>query len=146
MIDIETTVTIKRPVHDVFEFVTTPENGPLYDSGVELAEQVTEGPVAVGTRWREVRSTLGRKIDATNEISEYVPDRKVGFKSIDGPIDVWGTWEFTPMDGGTKVTLKGHGDVGGFFKIAEPLVGRMVKRQLDATAENLKDYLESAKS
>jgi hypothetical protein len=50
---------------------------------------------------------------------------------------------FALVEGGTKVTFRGEGDSGGFFKLADPLVSRMAKRQLEADAANLKDLLES---
>jgi hypothetical protein len=36
-----------------------------------------------------------------------------------------------------------EGEPGGFFKLAEPLVERAVKRQIHADFEQLKDILEA---
>jgi hypothetical protein len=47
------------------------------------------------------------------------------------------------VEGGTRVTMTGEAEVGGFFKLAEPVVGRMAKRQTEANLANLKDILES---
>ncbi len=35
-----------------------------------------------------------------------------------------------------------QGEPGGFFKLAEPLLGRMNQRQWDTNLANLKDVLE----
>ena len=50
---------------------------------------------------------------------------------------------FESFNGGTRVTVRGQAEPGGFFKLAEPIVGRMVKRLFEADAENLKDLLEA---
>ena len=47
------------------------------------------------------------------------------------------------MEGGTRVTEAVEAEIGGFFKLAEPLVVRMAKRQVAADYGNLKDLLES---
>jgi hypothetical protein len=39
--------------------------------------------------------------------------------------------------------MTSEAEVGGFFKLAEPIVGRMAKRQTEANLANLKDILES---
>jgi hypothetical protein len=36
--------------------------------------------------------------------------------------------------------------VGGFFRLAEPLVGRALRRQMQADMETLKDMLESGET
>ena len=36
-----------------------------------------------------------------------------------------------------------EGEPGGFFKLAEPLVARAVKRQLDTDSATMKDILEA---
>jgi len=50
---------------------------------------------------------------------------------------------FERAEGGTRVTGTLVGEPGGFFKLAEPLLVSMVKRQFDADLANLKDLMES---
>lgn len=47
-----------------------------------------------------------------------------------------------PIEGGTKVTAIIEGDAGGFFKLAEPLLARMVQRSVDSDYQKLKGLLE----
>jgi hypothetical protein len=41
------------------------------------------------------------------------------------------------------VTLVAEYEVGGFFKLAEPIVARVAQRQADADNANLKDLMEA---
>ena len=50
---------------------------------------------------------------------------------------------FEPADGGTRFTQTFEAEIGGFFKLAEPLVGRAIRRQMDADMATLKDLLEA---
>jgi hypothetical protein len=50
---------------------------------------------------------------------------------------------FERVAGGTQVTGTLVGEPGGFFKLAEPLLVSMIKRQFEADLANLKDLLES---
>ena len=43
------TVTIERPVEEVFEFVSTSENGPTWVSASLRHQRASSGPMRVGT-------------------------------------------------------------------------------------------------
>ena len=56
---VDDSININRPRSEVFAFATDPENIPLYSSNLIEFEQVTEGPVAKGTRNRVRSKWLG---------------------------------------------------------------------------------------
>lgn len=143
MIEVEVSEVISRPVEEIFEYISKTENDSQWQSGVLETSQTSEGPVGVGTKSREVRKFLGREMVSTFEITEYEPNRLIKQNSTSGPMALDISIAFALVEGGTKVTFRGEGDSGGFFKLADPLVSRMAKRQLEADAANLKDLLES---
>jgi uncharacterized membrane protein len=143
MVKVETSVVINRPIGEVFEFVVNPESGPQWESWLLEARKTSRGPMGVGATWQEVRQFLGRRIESTNEVTEYEPNKRFWFKSASGPFPVEGGYTFEPIEGGTRVTVTGQGDTGGFFKLADPIVARMVKRQIEADSANLKEFLEA---
>jgi hypothetical protein len=53
------------------------------------------------------------------------------------------TLSFEGHEGGTKVTIAGDLEATGFFKLAEPILTRIVKRQLVNDVATLKDLLEA---
>lgn len=143
MLKAEQSVTIDRPVEEVWEYINDPRNDTEWQSMIVEAVQVSEGPVGAGTVKRVTAKVLGRRFDTTFEVTEYEPNRRSRIKSTSGPFAFTGTYEVERADGGTRFTWAMEGDPGGFFKLAEPLVVRVVGRQVQADMETLKDLLET---
>jgi hypothetical protein len=49
MVLIEGAIVINRPVEEVFDFVADERNEPRYDLRMRRAEQISDGPIGVGT-------------------------------------------------------------------------------------------------
>ena len=143
MIKVEYSVVINQPVEEVFSFMSNVENNPLWVSGVLETKLTSPGPMAVGSTGTDVRQFLGRRMESTWEVTEHEANKKSAFKVASGPMPFEGVWTFEPVEGGTKVTFVAQGEPGGFFKLAEPLVGRIAKRQIENDHDNLKDLLEA---
>jgi hypothetical protein len=47
------------------------------------------------------------------------------------------------VKGGTRIDSTFEVEPGGFFKLADPLVTRMAKRQFESDLANLKDLMEA---
>lgn len=143
MATLEISTVINRPVEEVFAFVSNPENSPKWSS---LSREVTitsAGPIGVGTTYRSVVAFLGRRIEGETEITEYEPNRRFAEQSKSGPFPIENRTTFERVDGGTRVNFTTVAEPGGFFKLAEPLLVSMIKRQFEADFANLKDLLES---
>jgi len=65
MIQIDQSIFIKRDPAEVFAFVTDVNNSPKYQSGMQSAEWITDGPVGVGSTMKVVSRFLGKDIGAT---------------------------------------------------------------------------------
>ncbi len=144
MIKIENSYVINRPIEEVFEFMANSENDPQWSSGAQEVMKTSEGPTGVGTTYTTVSRFLGRRLEATFEYTAYEPNKRLAGKATSGPILFQFENTFEPAaEGGTKVTISSEGDAGGLFKLAEPLVARMLQRQVDTDTANLKDLLEA---
>ena len=143
MINIEHEVVVDRPPSEVFAYVIDADKLPEWQEGVIEARKETEGPVGPGTRFIEVRKFLGRRMDSTVEVTEFQPDKTFTLKMTSGPVPFTVAQHFEPAGAGTRIRVTGEGEPGGFFKVAEPLVGRQVKRLLEHSYATLKDLLET---
>ncbi len=56
----EHTVVIERPIEEVFAFATDPDKASLWQSTSLGTKQTSEGPVGVGTTFRDTSKFLGR--------------------------------------------------------------------------------------
>ncbi|MDX1687260.1 MAG: SRPBCC family protein [Candidatus Promineifilaceae bacterium] len=142
MIDINSSITVGRPAGEVFDFVNNQKNAPLWLSGW-LETRPTSETEGVGYTWIDVVEVFGRRVETEFEVTEFEPARKIAFKSIRGSFPVRGIYSFTPDGDGTVVTFALQGEPAGFFKLAEPLLARMLQRQWDTNLANLKDILET---
>ena len=140
----EHTIVIERPIEEVFAFATDPENEPLWQSTSLETEQTSGGPVGVGTTFRNTSKFLGRRIESTYEVTENDPPHRQCMRITSGPIPGSGCYALEPTeDGSTRFTQTFEAEAGGFFRLAEPLVGRAIRRQIEADMATLKDLLEA---
>jgi uncharacterized membrane protein len=141
MIHVEHTIEIDRPPAEVFDYMMDMENLPEWQSSA--IEAHWEGERAAGSRIKEVRRFLGKRIESELAVTEYEPNRRFCLKALSGPIPFSVEHTFEPTDGGTRIIFAGEGDAGGFFKLAEPVVARTAERQFKSDFETLKDLLEA---
>ncbi len=99
--------------------------------------------MGVGTTQFQSAQFLGREVETTQEVTEYELNKKFSTKSTSGPLPLEIHYTFESLGEGTKIILEGKLDAGGFFKLAEPLVGRMLNRQTASDAQTLKELLEA---
>lgn len=143
MATFDVSTTIKRPVEDVFAVISNVENGPRWSSAALEAEQTSPGPIGVGTTARVVGKFLGKRIESESEITEFESNRKYTFQSKSGPFPIKGSVTLEQIEGGTRVSTTVEVEPGGFFKLAEPLVISMGKRQFQSDLDTLKDLMEA---
>ena len=79
--------------------------------------------------------------------SKNEPPHRQCVRVTSGPIPGAGCYLFEPADGGsTRFTQNFEAEPGGFFRLAEPLVARAIRRQMEADMATLKDLLESSET
>src|SRR5215467_13845212 len=143
MIHIEESITINRPIEEVFAYVSDFRTALQWQSGVVDVQLTPESPVGVGTRAAFVRVFLGRKVEMAVELVEYEPPTKQVFKTISGPMPGTVSRRFEATAEGTTVSQVIEGEAGGVFALAEPLVARSLSRGVKASFGDLKDLLDS---
>ena len=143
MIRAETSVVINRPVEDIEAFLNDLQNQSQWVSGHIEARSLTQGPMRPGYQYTDVRQMLGQRLEATVEVTEYVPNHGRSFKTTEGPISAQATFTFETVEGGTRVNYTFEGEARGVFKLADAILARMIQRQVETDFSNLKDLLEA---
>lgn len=139
----QVSTTIKRSPEDVFAVVSDPETAPKWSSGSLESTKTSAGPVGIGTTARSVSKLLGRRIESEMEMTEFEPNRRFVTRSTSGPFPIQATVTVEPANGGTRVDATIEAEPGGFFKLAEPLLVSVAKRQFQNDFDNLKDLMEA---
>ena len=143
MLRAETSVVINRPAEDIEAFLNDLDNQSQWISGYIEMRSLTEGPLRPGYKYLDVRQTLGRRLESTVEITEYVPNQSRSFKTTEGPTSWEATLTLESVEGGTRVNYTIEGETKGIFKLADAIVARIIQRQVETDFINLKDLLEA---
>ncbi len=142
MIKIELSIDINRPVEEVFAYVTDPANDAKWQDGVIESRLVSDGPMGVGSKIRDVRKLLGRQIESELEVTEYIPNKLFSLKVASGPLPFEMRQTFHPSGEGTRIDLVAEGEPAGVFKLASGAFKKQLESQLAADSKRLKKALE----
>jgi uncharacterized protein YndB with AHSA1/START domain len=140
---LEASIVINRPAEAVWPNLADFDKIPLWNSATLEMRLTSEPPLRTGSTYVWVGQWLGRHIESNCEVTEFEPGRKFGYRIVSGPFPGTALTTLTSANGGTQVIISEEGEIGGFFKLAEPVVARMSKRQLEGMLANLKDLLEA---
>ncbi len=141
---VEESIGIDRPVQEVFEYVSEPDNFPEWTGTAIEVHKRTPGPVREGDTFTAVIKFLGRRFETPYERTSYEPNRRFTERATGGPLpDQRWTYTFEEAPGGTRLARAVEGEPGGFFKLADPLIERALGRQIRGDLETLKDLLEA---
>lgn len=143
MIRFEVTEVVNRPAEEVFAYLTDSEKLPEWQSMVSESRQESPGPMGVGTRVSNVRNFLGRRMEFQAEVTVYEPPERFDLRVVSGPVPFQISHTLEPMETATTIKVEVQGEPGGFFKLAEPVVGRQAERQFKSDFATLKDLLEA---
>ena len=142
MAGFEMSAWISRPPKVVFDFITTPDNAPKVVQSVKSMVKLTEGPVRVGTRYRETRLMNGKEQQAELEVVEYEPQQKYAMKNVTEGIETVYRYMFHPEADGTRVDLACEVKAGGLKKLMLPMVVSILKKEDGDHLQKVKKALE----
>jgi carbon monoxide dehydrogenase subunit G len=146
MATIETSVNIKKPVEQVFEFLTNLDNQKKLSSYITDIE--ASGPVQLGTKYKIETTSMGHKNVTNNEIIAFEPNKKLGVKTFAAPpaSDVTNTYLLEKDGDGTKLTLQMDAVLTPAGMPNMPGMEDMMKKQmvagLEATLNTMKKLME----
>ncbi len=143
MISIKLNELILRPVWEVFDFITTPDNNPHWQYGSLISVQSSVGNMRVGTVFSSFGHFMGRRIQSDFEVTEFEANKCYSFETISGPVQLKTSYSFEPVTRGTNVVVSTQVDPGGFFKLIDPIVARAAKKQFIENLAKLRELLEA---
>lgn len=142
MIDRSDSVTIDRPVDEVFIYVIDTTNDPTWHTDVIEAQKTSEGPIGSGTKWHvHVKPSMGVS-EGDLEVVAFEPSRLEVVKGTFGPMQPTVTYSFEPANGGTRFTRHVQIRVTGGMRMMQPLMRLMFAKRNAGFVGNLKRALE----
>lgn len=140
-VNVEESVTINRPISELYRFWRNLENLPQFMSHLESVERVTD----TLSRWR-AKGPAGTQVEWNAEIINEVPDQVIGWKSIEGSDVVSaGSVNFDQLGRGTRVRVRlQYSPPGGKLGAAvAKLMGRDPAIEIRQDLQRFKQILET---
>ncbi len=139
-VQIHVSQEIDRPVAQVFQFMAVDHvrNHPRWDPDMEL-EQVSDGPMGVGTVIRRRNSHSGTPVEGIMEVVEFEPNQAMGTLIHDGPVETRARVTFAAVgDKRTIITFNVE-----FPGMDESVDKNMLTGAVERSARNIKHLIES---
>jgi|SRR5579859_2312425 len=131
----ENTVTIDRPIEDVFAYLADGTNNPRWRSGVVSIEPVP-GKQGAGAAYRQkLRGPGGRSIDGDYRITTYQPPTLIEFEVTAGPARPTGRFALTEAGPGrTTVTFSLDLRPTGLMRLMSGMVDKTMRSEVGQLA------------
>jgi hypothetical protein len=139
-VSVQVSEVIDRPAADVFRFyaIDHVSNHPRWDPNMQL-DQVTDGPIGVGTIIKRVNSRSGQPVEGTMEVVEFEMNRAMTMIIHDGSIEMRG-----------RASLEAEGDAQTklifdveFPSMDESMDTSLLASQMQQSLRNIKEFVES---
>lgn len=135
-----TSVTIDRPIADVFAYVSDPRNLPAWNSAVEDVRPRSLGGPEVGSVYSMQRQLPSGRTANQLEIVIRHPPSEFALRTTSGPTPFLYRYRFVADDTSTVIEFGGDVDLPSVGGIA----GQFVRRGIDRNLATLKRILEAA--
>jgi uncharacterized protein YndB with AHSA1/START domain len=141
--EFKNTVTIRRPVEDVFAFLVDFENVPRWNHAIESTTKTSSGPVRVGSTYRQMRSEPSRSEEGF-EVTVFEPARRLAIDGEIGPFHGRAQYLLEPIEGATRLTNAVELEPSSVAsKLLAPFAGSRIKTAVAENLDALKRILET---
>jgi carbon monoxide dehydrogenase subunit G len=133
---------IARSPREVFEVISNPTEATKFLDNIKESKKLTEGPIAVGTMFRETRVVSGKEASADLLVNTFEPNTHVGISTEAEGIKVDYHYRLSPEGDGTRLTWVCELEASGLRKMMLPMVAAIMKKEDGEHLQRLKTYLE----
>ncbi len=134
---------IAKSPQEVFEVISNPADATKFLDNIKESRKLTDGPVAVGTTFRETRVMNGKEASADLVVSVYEPHTRLEISTEAEGIKVSYRYELWSEATGTRLKWVCELQASGLRKMMLPMVAAMMKKEDGDHLQRLKTYLET---
>jgi uncharacterized membrane protein len=142
-IEVQTEILISAPKEKVAQYTADPDTATEWYENIKVVEWKSPKPLRVGSLVAFTARFLGKKLEYTYRINDYIPGQRLIMKTAEGPFEMQTTylWESVGSDR-TKMTLINKGNPSGFSALFSPLMKMAMRNANKKDLNNLKNILE----
>src|SRR5678815_1633109 len=123
----EGSITIDRPIHQVFDFIAEGLNNPKWRPSVMDIQPVPGKPA---TFKQGLKGPGGRRIDGDYKITESRQNELIRFQVIAGPARPTGTYRFESVGNSTHLTFILDFEPKGLAKLMDPMINSSMRSEI----------------
>jgi uncharacterized protein YndB with AHSA1/START domain len=137
-------IDIDADAESVIRFIADPANSRLWMVALEQSVQITPGPIAPGSRFREVQNAGGQRVETICEVVAFDPARQYAWKSVSqGDTQYGGSFTAEQDADGTRLRYEGWATATGRLARREAAWGRQAQRDAEAELARIKAAIEA---
>ena len=142
-VDVVTDILIERPCGVVSDFAANPDNVAHWYVNIKSVDWKTSRPAVVGSQIAFVAQFLGKRLEYTYEIIEFVPGQSLIMRTAEGPLPMETSYRWDAVsENSTRMVLRNRGRPSGFSAVFSPLMAFMMRRANLKDLVRLKEILE----
>jgi Polyketide cyclase / dehydrase and lipid transport len=103
-VEVRAAAVINCPSEIVFSFACDPFNDIRWLTNVGRTEQLTAGPIGLGSRFRQAPVFLGVPVEVEWEVVDFVANRRIRSRSVAGPLAFVRQYDCEPAGPGAQIT------------------------------------------
>ncbi|SEP53939.1 SRPBCC family protein [Amycolatopsis saalfeldensis] len=134
MVQVQRTISVQRPVPAVVHYLRDFAQTEHWDPGTLSCVRLDEGPVQVGSRWRNVSRFRGKETELIYELVRSEPERLV-FVGKNKTATSTDDLSFSSSPDGGVITYRATIVFHGLAKLAGPFLKREFEKLGDAVVE-----------
>lgn len=147
MASFNATVQIRRAQSEVFSFLMDPRNNMRWQASLIATGACSDGPVSVGSRFWEIRTIIGRRLETSFEVVAFEAPVMATTRCTAGPVPFVATYR---LEGGPAVgcrlTVSGAVPDHLLPRMAGRLIAQAVRRDIHRDLATLKALLEGPRT
>jgi uncharacterized protein YndB with AHSA1/START domain len=133
---------IKRPIEQVFKYLSNITNTPRWYSAVTSAELLQGDGPALNSRYRIVRNLPQGEVEDIVKVIEYDAPNRFRFGTSEGSTPFDYSYTLESLEDSTKITLDAEINLGGVARILSPIATQAFKRGMQDNLKALAGILE----
>ena len=138
-------ITINKPIKEVFEYMASPHNGPAFIPNLNENTNIFPEKDGVGQKFDWRFNMAGVDLRGKAEVTEYNAPNKVVISSTGDADSSW-TYSLEEVSGSTKVSVEINYELSetALQRIAnKAVINKLAQKTTEQMLENLKVILES---
>ena len=138
---------IKAPVEKVWSLSSDFPNADKVVNAIVRMEMLTDGPVGLGTRFKETRVIFKKEASEEMEVSIWEPPHRYALDAESHGTKYHSVLLFKPTDAGTEVTMQFNATpITLFSKVMSVLAKPMMKSMMKMVCKDLDDLAAAAEA